>query len=223
MSTPDWLESLLDALDDTDRLSASVALRPGVGARPAAVLMLIGEGRRGPEVLLVERAAGLRTHAGQIAFPGGAAEPGDADLATTALREAREETGVDIAGIQVLGCLPPAHVEVSGFDVTAVVGWWRQPSPVGVADPREVASVVVVAVADLLEESNRVRVTHPSGYTGPAFEVGGHLIWGLTAHLLDGLLGLAGWQQSWLETPLIPIPERYLTDRRDTPGGHDAH
>src|SRR5690348_812985 len=116
-SLPAWLEPLLDALDDGERLAASVALRPGVGARAAAVLMLIGDGARGPEILFVERAASLRTHAGQIAFPGGAADPADADLAGTALREAQEETGVDPAGIRVLGRLPPAHVEVSGFDV----------------------------------------------------------------------------------------------------------
>jgi 8-oxo-dGTP pyrophosphatase MutT (NUDIX family) len=223
MTAPAWLDPLLDALDDADRLSASVALRPGVGARAAAVLMLIGEGERGPEILFVERAAGLRTHAGQIAFPGGAADPGDLDLAATALREAHEETGIDPSSVDVLGWLPPAHVEVSGFDVTAVVGWWRRPGPVGPRDPREVASVVIVPVADLLDQANRFRVRHVSGYIGPAFEVGGHLIWGLTAHLLDGLLGLAGWQRGWDDARFIPIPERYLTDRRDTSGGSDAH
>ena len=65
-----------------------MAIRPGVGGRAAAVLLLIGEGADGPEILFVERAATMRTHAGQIAFPGGAADPGDADLADTALREA---------------------------------------------------------------------------------------------------------------------------------------
>ena len=119
-----------------------VAIRPGVGARPAAVLILIGEGPEGPEILFVERAAAMRTHAGQIAFPGGAADPGDVDLADTALREAAEETGVDRGGIEVLGVLPPAHVDVSGFDVTAVIAWWREPSPVARSITREAASVV---------------------------------------------------------------------------------
>ena len=130
-----------------------------MGGRPAAVLILIGTGPDGPEILFVERATTLRKHAGQIAFPGGAADPTDADLADTALREAYEETGVDRAGIQVLGSLPPVHVAVSGFDVTAVVGWWHTRSPVGVADPREVASVEMVSVADLTRAEHRAQVS----------------------------------------------------------------
>ena len=164
----------------------------------------------------------MRTHAAQIAFPGGAADPEDADLAATALREATEETGVDPSGIEILGQLPPAHVEVSGFDVTGVVGWWARPSPVGAVDAREVASVLVVPVARLVDPANRARVHHPSGYTGPAFAIDGHLIWGLTAHLLDGVLDLAGWQQPWDLERRMEIPARYLTGRPDR-GGPDAH
>jgi 8-oxo-dGTP pyrophosphatase MutT (NUDIX family) len=162
-------------------------------------------------VLFVERAATLRTHAGQIAFPGGAADPGDADLVDTALRETEEEVGIGRDGIDVLGLLPPAHVAVSGFDVTAVVGWWRDRSRVGAVDAREVASVPVVPVAVLTDPARRASVRHPSGYTGPAFEVAGHLIWGLTAHLLDGVLSLAGWQRPWDRRRRVPIPARYLT------------
>src|SRR5215210_6074334 len=148
-------------------------------------------------MMFVERAATLRTHAGQIAFPGGARDPEDLDLADTALREAAEETGLDRTGIEVLGQLPPAHLEVSGFDVTGVVAWWARRSPVTAVDPREVASVLLVPVAVLVDPANRARVQHPSGYTGPAFVVEEHLIWGLTGHLLDGVLQLAGWQQPW--------------------------
>jgi len=210
---PDWLRPLDRALLDDERLQRAVALRPGAGARAAAVLVLIGEGKQGPEILFVERATTLRTHAGQIAFPGGANDPGDVDLIATALREAHEETGVDLAGIVPVGALPPAHVAVSGFDVTTVVAWWRDRSPVGRADPREVASVVVVPVSDLTDPANRGRVRHPSGYTGPGFVVAGHLIWGLTAHLLDGILDLAGWQRAWDLERRFDIPTRYLTDR----------
>jgi 8-oxo-dGTP pyrophosphatase MutT (NUDIX family) len=220
---PAWLSTLTAALSEQSRLQQVVALRPGIGARPAAVLILIGEGPEGPEIMFVERAAGLRTHAGQIAFPGGAADLDDHDLPDTALREAAEETGVDRTGIEVLGVLPPAHVEVSGFDVTAVIAWWREPSPVAVMDSREAASIDIVPVAILTDPAHRALVRHPSGYVGPAFEVNGHLIWGLTAHLLDGVLDLAGWQRPWDRSREVPIPLRYLTDRNPDYGGADAH
>jgi hypothetical protein len=139
------------------------------------------------------------------------------------LREAAEETGVDRSGIEVLGLLPPAYVEVSGFDVTAVIAWWREPSPVAVMDSREAASIDIVPVGVLTDPAHRARVRHPSGYTGPAFEVNGHLIWGLTAHLLDGVLDLAGWQRPWNRRRELPIPARYLTDRSPDRGGPDAH
>lgn len=222
MTEPEWVPQLRAALAEGRRQAWSDLHRPAQGARAAAVLVLIGTGSEGPEILFVERATTLRTHAGQIALPGGAQDPADADLAGTALREAYEETGVDVRGIEVLGALPAAHVSVSGFDVTAVVGWWHTRSPVGVADPREVASVEMVTVTDLINPANRASVRHPSGYSGPGFEVAGHLIWGLTAHLVDGLLDLAGWQRPWDQTKLIAIPARYLTDRVST-GGPDAH
>ena len=224
---PAWLLPLAAALATPDRVEQVVALRPGAGGRAAAVLCLIGDGPDGPEVLFVERAATLRTHPGQIAFPGGAADPGDADLVDTALREAEEEVGVQRSGVDVLGLLPPAHVAVSGFDVTAVVGWWRDRSQLGAADAREVASAPVVPVSVLTDPDRRASVRHPSGYTGPAFEVPGHLIWGLTAHLLDGVLELAGWQRPWDRRRRVAIPARYLIDRSDHTrpdlGGSDAH
>lgn len=221
---PEWLGPLRAALVDDERLLRAVALRPGAGAgaRAAAVLVLIGEGARGPQILFVERAATLRKHAGQIAFPGGASDPGDPDLVATALREAHEETGVDVDGIEQVGVLPPAHVAVSGFDVTTAVGWWRRPSAVGPADPREVASVILIPVAELVDPANRGRVRHPSGYSGPGFEAAGHLIWGVTAHLLDAVLDLAGWQRPWDTGRRLDIPPRYLTDRA-IGDARDAH
>ncbi|HWJ54253.1 MAG TPA: CoA pyrophosphatase [Propionibacteriaceae bacterium] len=236
VARPGWVATLSEGLANPVRLDRWLAVRPGTGARRAAVLILAGEvspsegddplgppkGEQGPAFLFVERPTTMRTHAGQIAFPGGAADPGDADLADTALREAAEETGVDRAGIEVLGQLPPAHVAVSGFDVTGVVGWWARRSPVTAVDPREVAAVLVVPVAVLVDPANRARVQHPSGYTGPAFVVDDHLIWGLTAHLLDGVLHLAGWERPWNSNRMIEIPARYLSGRPDR-GGPDAH
>ncbi len=225
-----WVPALRSALQQQDRPWVD-ALRPARGARQSAVLALFGErldGTPGPEVLLVERAHTLRSHPGQIAFPGGGVDPEDADLADTALREAYEECGIGRADVEVLGCLPPAHVAVSGFDVTTVVGWWRTPRAVGPGDPAEVATVLRVPVADLVDPHNRATAAHPLGYRGPAFAVADHLVWGLTAHLLEAILDLAGWSRPWDTTREVEIPDRYLSDRRARSlarddGGPDVH
>lgn len=224
---PGWVERLRGELHREDRTWVD-ALRPAQGARQSAVLALFGEGPAGPEVLLVERALTLRSHPGQIAFPGGGADPEDADLTDTALREAYEECGILRDGVEVLGLLPPAHVRVSGFDVTTVVAWWRTPRAATPGDPGEVASVLRVPVATLVDPVNRATAVHPLGYRGPAFTVPDHLVWGLTAHLLDAVLDLAGWSRPWDTAREVEIPDRYLSDRRATSlarddGGPDVH
>ena len=231
-TVPEWLRPLVDALPHVTGEQLSRFTPPDTGGRHSAVLVLFGEGPSGPDVLLIERGHTLRSHAGQPAFPGGALDPDDGDPAgdgpvAAALREAEEEVGLHRSGVEVLGLLPPAHVAVSGFDVTTVVAWWREPAPLTALDVREVASAPVVPVAVLTDPARRASVRHPSGYTGPAFEVPGHLIWGLTAHLLDGVLDLGGWQRPWDRRREVPIPARYLAPRREPdrpdPGGPDAH
>ena len=118
---PDWVAPLAVALREHDEPWVDV-LRPAQGARASAVLALFAEGPDGPEVLLVERALTLRSHPGQIAFPGGAVDPGDVDLVDTALREAHEECGVVRDDVEVLGALPAAHVVVSVTSSTDSIG-----------------------------------------------------------------------------------------------------
>lgn len=224
---PAWVRALAEAVAGAGDLQGWATLRPAAGGRAAAVLILVAEGVDGPEIVFVERAADLRHHPGQIAFPGGAVDPGDPDLVATALREAAEEIGLDATSVEVLGALPDAHVAVSGFDVTAVVAWWHTRSLVGPADLREVASVPVIGVDELAQPDVRATVRHPSGYLGPAFAVRGLLIWGLTAHLVDGLLQLAGWGRPWDVDRRVEIPARYLRDAVGAAGGDlagpDAH
>jgi 8-oxo-dGTP pyrophosphatase MutT (NUDIX family) len=179
---------------------------PLTGGRPAAVLMLFAIGSEGPDVLLIERAATLRSHAGQPAFPGGALDPEDAGPIAAALREATEEVGLDPASVKVLAQLPTAFIPVSGFTVTPILGWWRTPHAVAPVDPAEVAAVVRIPIAELADPASRVRIRHPSGYVGPAFNVRGLLVWGFTAGLLDRLLRLGGWERPWTPGPVHDLP-----------------
>lgn len=208
---PPWLAPLTDALAGVT--ATDLMLRVGTppdGVRQSAVLMLFGEGANGPDVLLIERSAHLRSHAGQPAFPGGGVDPGDDGAVGAALREAREETGLDPAGVDVLAVLPPLWVPPSANVVTPVLAWWREPSEVTTADPREVAAVARVPIADLAAPANRLSIRHPSGFVGPAFEVAGMLVWGFTAGILDRLLALGGWEQPWDRGRVEDLPDEVV-------------
>lgn len=174
-------------------------------ARRSAVLVLFGEGPAGPDVLLIEKAARLRTHAGQPAFPGGGADPGEDYPVGTALREAHEEAGVEPAGVRVLAVLPQLFLGPSDNLVVPVVGWWDDPREVTTGDPREVARVARVPLAELVEPANRFRVRHPSGYTGPAFAVAGMVVWGFTAGVLDAVLEACGLTRPWDTRDVRPL------------------
>lgn len=194
---PGWLAPLADAAALVRGEQLSRFLPPASGGRASAVLILLGEGPAGPDVLLIERAHTMRSHAGQPAFPGGAVDPVDDGPVAAAVREAVEETGLDPAGVEVVGVLPALWLPPSGWVVTPVLAWWRRPSPVAAVDPAEVASVHRVPVAELVDPANRLRTRHPSGHVGAAFRVRGLLVWGFTAGLLDRLIALAGWEQDW--------------------------
>ncbi|MEI2717953.1 MAG: CoA pyrophosphatase [Candidatus Nanopelagicales bacterium] len=194
---PRWLAPIVAAVRRITPEDMSKFLPPPEGGRPGAVLMLFGEAEHGRDLLLIERAATMRSHAGQPAFPGGAIDADDADAIAAALREAEEETGLDPRGVTVFGALPDLWLPPSGFVVTPVLGWWSTPSPVSAADPAEVASVHRVRIEDLLDPRNRVEVRHPLGYVGPGFEVNDLLVWGFTAGLISRLFDAAGWTLEW--------------------------
>lgn len=227
-------QQLLLALERgfSNPLAVPGAQAPGPDVRTSAVLILFGPldtvlsaGATGGElghpekvpvapdldVLLTRRSSVLRNHAGQIAFPGGGVEPGDTDRAATALREANEETGLDPSGVDVLGLLPDAHIPVSNYLVTPVLGWWRLPSDVA-ADRQESVEVFRVPVAELVDPAARgVSQLTYRGRTmrGPAFQLGpqfgGHVVWGFTAMLLAEIFNTVGWAQPWDEDRIFEV------------------
>lgn len=196
------------------------------GARAAAVLILFGvlddlpsdhaaqasAVSRDLDVLLLARAATLRSHPGQVAFPGGRVDDVDAGPVAAALREAEEETGLDPAGVEVLGSLAEVPLDHSRHVVTPVLGWWRHPSPVRVVDEAESADVFRAPVADLLDPARRgVSVIRRDGqeWRGPAFLVpaasGDHLVWGFTGIVLDTLFTRLGWTEPWDAGRELPV------------------
>jgi 8-oxo-dGTP pyrophosphatase MutT (NUDIX family) len=221
VQAPAWLTRLVDAAQHRGPASLDPRLRPpadGSGRR-AAVLIAVCDDADGPAVLLTERAHSMRSHAGQVAFPGGGVEPDDRDAAATALREAAEEVGLNPATVQVLHYLPERYLPPSDFVVTPVIAWWAEPHPVGAVDAGEVARAVVVTMAELADPANRFQVTGPpadrfpvagvrTGNYGPGFEIDGLFIWGFTARQLDNLLHLGGWERPWDQGLTRPLPAR---------------
>ena len=225
---PGWMRALAEAVAAVPGERVSRFLPPAEGGRAASVLILFGSdapawetangrpGRYGqatvpgPDVLLLERASTMRSHPGQPAFPGGAADPGDGGPVGTALREATEEVALDPASVEIATALPDLYLPPSDFVVTPVLGWWREPHDVRAADPAEVARVVRVPVRELVDPANRVRVLHPSGYVGPAFTVRDMLVWGFTAGILATLLDLGGWARPWDRSRVHELPDSAL-------------
>jgi 8-oxo-dGTP pyrophosphatase MutT (NUDIX family) len=211
---PDWLERIAGVPGRARAEELSRFVPPSDGGRPSAVLMLFSEGDdrqgQGPDVLLTERAATMRSHPGQVSFPGGALEPDDEGPVGAALREAVEETGLEPTGVDVLGQLPSLFLPPSGYVVTPVLARWREPSAVAAVDEAEVARVVRAPLAEMLDPANRFVSRHPSGYLGPAFRVQGLYVWGFTAGLLSRLLALAGLEEPWDRSREEDLPAEIL-------------
>jgi 8-oxo-dGTP pyrophosphatase MutT (NUDIX family) len=201
---PDWLTPVAEVAAGLQAEDLTRFVPPHGEGRHSAVLMLFGPER---DLLIIQRASTMRAHAGQPALPGGAVD-GDETAVHAALREANEETGLDPSGVEVFARLPDLWVPVTGFVVTPVLGWWREPSPVWARDAAEVSSVHRIPIEEFVDPAHRCRVAHPSGYIGPGFEVRGLLVWGFTAGLIAGLLDRVGWARPWDDSRIVPIDEQ---------------
>jgi 8-oxo-dGTP pyrophosphatase MutT (NUDIX family) len=169
------------------------SLTPPARLRDAAVLVALVERPEGWMVILTQRTAHLAAHAGQISFPGGGVEPGDADAVATALRETEEEIGLPAPRVEVMGGLD-LYVTRTGFRITPVVGLVRPPFILR-PDPYEVAEVFEVPLGFLLDpaslgrESRRIQGVERSF---PVFRWQQRVIWGATAGMLANLVAVLG-------------------------------
>jgi 8-oxo-dGTP pyrophosphatase MutT (NUDIX family) len=172
---------------------------------PAAVLLALSpvDGKDDLGLVLVRRPDSMRTHAGQVALPGGAVDPGDPDGIAAALREADEEVGLDPARVRVLGSLDRSYIPVSNFDVLPVVGLWDGRAPLR-PNPAEVAGILRPTLRQLADPANHgtmpiAELVGDAGLRGrapdfasPVFWVDGVIVWGFTAGLLSLFLRSLG-------------------------------
>ena len=223
---PSWLRPLVDNIDEIPdayrrRLPPDVlAMVTGAWAeaakrssrrvdREAAVLVLFSGPESGPadgsipddaDLLLTVRASTLRDHAGQAAFPGGASDPTDDGPLSTALREAHEETGIDLSRVHPLATLARTFIAPSQFEVVPILAYSPDPGPVAVVNETETAIVSRVPVRAFINPANRLMVYRGGlghRWAGPAFLLNQMLVWGFTGQVISAVLDVAGWAKPW--------------------------
>ncbi|KQV63347.1 NUDIX hydrolase [Nocardioides sp. Root122] len=225
MSTglPGWLAPVVEAAATITVHELTRFMPPeDAEARRGAVLMVFADRAADPtgpddiahrgELLLTERAHHMRSHPGQVSFPGGSLDEGETPR-EGALREAYEEIGLEPSEVEVFGELPELWLPPSNFAVTPVLGYWKDPGEVRIASPDEVHEIHHVAIAELLDPEHRINVRHPSGWTGPGFLIGPDkdlILWGFTAGIVARLLDYLGWAQDWDRARVRDLPDHML-------------
>ncbi|MEP1767281.1 MAG: CoA pyrophosphatase [Sulfitobacter sp.] len=187
----EWLNHFRKALERAGDGSSDFDLNPDTvlpadrKLRPAGVLAPIVEDAQGLSLLLTKRSAALKHHPGQIAFPGGKQDEGDADVTAAALREAHEEIGLPPSHVEVLGTLAP-HETVTSFQVTPVIGFVKRSFDIR-PEPGEVDEVFAVPLDHVLNPDNYlIQSRRWRGQKRHYFVVpyGPYYIWGATARML---------------------------------------
>ena len=232
-AAPAWLRPLVDNVGQVrdayrgrvpaDVLAMVTAANEAAGLtnsrRDAAVLVLFTGPSTGPadgglpddaDLLLTVRASTLRNHAGQAAFPGGAADPGDDGPVGTALREAREETGIDTTRLHPLAVLEKMFIPPSGFHVVPVLAYSPDPGPVHVVDEAETAIVARVPLRAFINPQNRLMVfrsVNTQRFAGPAFLLNDMLVWGFTGQVISAMLDVAGWARPWDTANIVELDD----------------
>jgi 8-oxo-dGTP pyrophosphatase MutT (NUDIX family) len=170
---------------------------PSAGDRVAAVLALL-VGAPDPDLVLTVRAATLSRHAGEIAFPGGLLEPGEAPV-EAALRETQEELGLDPSLPEIVGALPPVHTHVSGILVVPFVGLVPALPTLRISE-WEIAEVISAPVRALASTEAPMRLPRGDGtvWKGWRYEVNGYTVWGATGRMVHELLDLLRKEVPWI-------------------------
>ncbi|TQL70690.1 NUDIX domain-containing protein [Nocardioides albertanoniae] len=217
-SRPEWFEEIVAAAQQIQGEDISQFLPPEDGsARESAVLLLFGEGPDGPDLLLTERSHTMRSHPGQVSFPGGKLDPGET-AEEAALREAWEETGLDPTGVDVAARLPALWIPFSNHAVVPVIAWWREPSPVSARSLEEVHAVYRVPLSDLIEPAHRIQVGAPGrvDWLMPAFLIGPAkdvILWGFTGGIINRFFTFLGWITEIPDAPIKELPDYMLQGR----------
>jgi 8-oxo-dGTP pyrophosphatase MutT (NUDIX family) len=179
--TPRRLEEILLSPDEAGTLDAP-------GGTDAAVLLALYDYPDDPGLVFTKRRDDLRRHPGEISFPGGRRDPGDADFVATALREAEEEVGLAPGDVTVAGALPPVGTFVTGYKVHPIVGVVAA-RPELHPNPDEVAAVLLFSLAELRASHGMRRLVRRGIPLRTAtYELGEHMIWGATARILGDFL-----------------------------------
>jgi 8-oxo-dGTP pyrophosphatase MutT (NUDIX family) len=174
----------------SDRMVRNFPRVPSKYARVAAVLILLYPQKESIYTVFMQRHNYDGVHGGQISFPGGKKEESDSDVVITALREAEEETGVDISEVNVIGTLTPLFIPVSNMIVTPVVGWTKN-RPGFVHQPEEVVFLIEAELKRFLDpEIIKIKPFRIRGELIDVryFDYEGNVIWGATAMILNELL-----------------------------------
>jgi 8-oxo-dGTP pyrophosphatase MutT (NUDIX family) len=161
----------------------------GEAIHSSVLILLFPSGNNGDiSLVLILRPMYDGVHSGQIALPGGRYEDSDKELIYTALREAREEIGIDSGNVHIIGRLTELYIPPSNYVVAPFVGFIRD-EPLFKPDLEEVEKIIVIKLKDLIEErSLKVKefvVSNGIKVTAPCYDVDGHLIWGATAMILS--------------------------------------
>jgi 8-oxo-dGTP pyrophosphatase MutT (NUDIX family) len=156
------------------------------GHKDAAVLVPLY--REPLTAVFTERRGDLSRHAGEISFPGGRQDHPDEDLRETALREAHEEIGLDPAGVELVGALPPVGTFVTGYRVFPFVGL-IEPGQTWRPQATEVEQVLEFTLAELVQGHEMQRLIRKGvPIKTPTYTVDDHLVWGATARIVQSLL-----------------------------------